>query len=273
MRLRSEEIWLANPCRCVMFRKNCDQMNTRIVQILTAACLTFTNAVYAQLPGTGGSGGMNAALLQLFSGIPAFTAKADVQVLDPSDKEIATMPMNFAYLDNKIRVEIDLAQAKSSSMPPGAAEQLKQLGMAQVVSIVRPDKKQIYVIYPDQKAVMTMPLAADDAGGKEAKLARAEVAKETVDGHPCIKNKVTIDDGKGQKMEATTWDATDLKKFPIRIQTKEKENTSIVNFKNVQFAKPEAGKFDPPSGYTAYSSPQELMQGILAKAAQGAEKK
>lgn len=248
-------------------------MNNYIARFLVSAALfTFATGAHAQLPGAGGAGAMNAALLKLFGDIKAFSAKADVQVLDASNKEVASMPMNFAFLDGKIRVEIDMSQAKSASMPPGAAEQLKQMGMAQVVSIVRPDKQQIYVMYPDQKSMMTMPLAAEEAG-KDTKLDKTELGKETIDGHACVKNKVVLDDGKGQKMEAITWDATDLKKFPIRIQTKEKENTSVVDFKNVQFTKPEASKFDPPTGYTAYNSPQELMQGMMTKVMQGQGKK
>jgi hypothetical protein len=228
----------------------------------------------AQMPGAGGPAGMNAAMAKLFGDLKAFSAKAEVQVLDGSQKEIATMPMDFSLLDGKIRVEMDMTQAKIASMPPGAATQLKQMGMAQVVSIVRPDKKQIFVVYPEQKAVMTMPLGADAATEKETKLDKTELGKETIDGHSCVKNKVVIDDGKGQKVEATTWEATDLKKFPIRIQTKDRENSSILNFKNVQFAKPEASSFDPPAGYTQYNSPQELMQSIMSKMTQGgAEKK
>lgn len=249
---------------------------SRFLLYSTAAVVAWALTAGAQMPGPGGSPGMNAAMAKLFGENKAFTAKADVQVVDGSDKEIASMPMDFAFLDGKVRVEIDMTKAKSSNMPPGAAEQLKQMGMAQIVSIVRPDKKQIFVIYPDQKSLMAMPLAQDDAAEKDTKLNRTELGKETVDGHPCIKNKVIIDSGK-QKVEATTWEATDMKKFPVRIQTKDKDNTSTVNFKEVQFAKPEAGKFEPPSGYTTYNSPQEMMQGMMNKMSPqgqgGAEKK
>jgi hypothetical protein len=236
-----------------------------------AALLLIGFSAYAQMPGAGGPAGMSSALTKLFGDVNAFTAKAQVQVLDTSEKEIASMPMDFSLLDKKIRVEIDMTQAKNSSMPPGAAASLKQMGMAQVISLVRPDKKLVYVIYPDQKVMMTMPLPEEDAeaAGKNAKTARTPLGKETIDGHPCVKNKVVITPDKGPAVEATTWNATDLKDFPVQIQTKEQENTSFVRFKQVQFKKPDADLFEPPNGYTQYSDPQELMQGVMKKVMDG----
>jgi hypothetical protein len=175
------------------------------------------------------------------------------------------MPMDFAFLDGKMRVEIDIAQMKNSSMPPGAAAQLKQMGMSQVVSILRPDKKLAYVIYPESKVMMSMPLPKEEGDEKDLKLQKTALGKETIDGHACVKNKVIIPDTKGQNVEATTWNASDLKDFPVQIQTKEKENTSTVHFSKVQFTKPEAKQFDPPEGFTQYNSPQEMMQGIMSK--------
>lgn len=221
----------------------------------------------AQMPGAGGPLGMSATLTKLFGDIKAFSAKAEVQVLDGSQKEVAGMPMDFAMLDKMVRVELDLTQAKSSTMPPGAAEQLKSMGMAQVVSIVRPDKKLVYVMYPQQKMMMSMPLnkANADTPGKDSKIEKTPLGKETVDGHPCVKNKVAFTGDNGEKIEATTWEASDLKDFPVKIQTKDKGNTSTIRFQNIQFAKPDAKLFEIPGGYTEYKSPQELMQGLMKK--------
>lgn len=246
--------------------------NRTIRTLVPSLFFTFALGAAAQMPGAGGPAGMSAAMAKLFGDIKAFSAKADVQVLDASQKERAAMPIDFAFLDGKIRVDIDLTRAKSADMPANAAAQLKQMGMANVVSIVRPDKKQIYIMYPDQKALMTMPLSEADLE-TGSKLDKTELGKETIDGHSCVKNKVILDDGKGQKVEAITWEAADLKNFPIRIQTKERENTSTVNFKDVQFAKPEATRFEAPTGFTQYNSPQELMQGMMSKMMQSGQQK
>lgn len=218
--------------------------------------------VQAQVPGAGGPAGMTAAMSKLFGDVKNFSAKAEAQVLDGSQKEMVKMPMDFTFLDGKMRVQIDMGQMKNSNMPPGAADQLKQMGMANVVSIIRPDKNLAYVIYPDNKVLMTMPLPQQEG---DAKIKKTPAGKETIAGHACTKNNVVISDAKGQNLEATTWNASDLKDFPIQIQTKDKENTSIIRFSNVQLSKANASEFEPPAGYTQYSSPAEMMQSMMSK--------
>jgi len=186
----------------------------RLNSLLAVVSLAGFSAL-AQVPGVGGPS-LGPAMTKLFGDIPGFSAKANVQVLDNSQKEMVSMPMDFALLDKKIRVDIDMSLAKNASMPPGAAEQLKQMGMAQVVSIIRPDKNLAYVLYPSQKALMTMPLPKQSAdAGKDAKIKKTELGKETLDGHPCVKYKNVLTDDNGNPVEATTWNASDLKDFPI----------------------------------------------------------
>src|SRR6266404_3250446 len=85
-----------------------------------AAVLLTGVCAYAQMPGAGGPAGMTTALIKLFGDINAFSAKAEVQVLDESQKEVSIMPMDFSLRDKRIRVDIDQSQTKSRSMPPGA---------------------------------------------------------------------------------------------------------------------------------------------------------
>jgi len=160
---------------------------------------------------------------------------------------------------------LDMEKMKNSTMPAGAAEQLKQMGMAQVVSIIRPDKKQVLMAYPDSKVAMTMPLPKEGDDSKDTKLEKTSVGKETLDGHPCVKNKVQIPDAKGKTVDAMTWNATDLKDFPIQIEAKEGENTSTIHFSKIQLTKPDAKQFEVPEGYTQYNSPQEMMQAMMSK--------
>ncbi len=245
---------------------------TKLICGLAALLLGAGGSLRAQVPGGAGAGAMNAAISKIFGDIKAFSARADIQVLDSSKKEMANMPMDFAFSDGKVRVSMDMAQMKSSSMPQGAAEQMKKMGMAQVVSILRPDQSAAYVIYPDSKVMMKMPLPKEDNNSKDVKLQKTPLGKETLDGHPCEKNKVVIP-GKGRSTEATTWNATDMKDFPIQIETVENEITSRIHFSKVQFTKPDTKDFDPPAGYTLYNSPQEMMQALMSKMGGGTEEK
>jgi hypothetical protein len=230
---------------------------------------------HAQMPGMGAPAGMSVALARLFGDVTAFSAKAEMRVLDSSQKELVSTPMDFALLDGKIRFQMDIAQARSSSMPPGAAEQVKQLGMSRIISVIRPDKKVVYVIYPDMKSLLTMatPKEEAEAAAKTPKITKTPLGKETLDGHACTKNKVVISDDKGKSVEATTWNAADLKDFPIQIQTQEKESTSIIHFQQVEFTKPEAKQFDAPTGYTEYTDQNDLMQAVMKKMMEATPKK
>jgi hypothetical protein len=174
-------------------------------------CLAAAGA-RAQVAGGSGPAGMSSALSKLFGKNTAFSAKGEMQVTDNSKREVSFWPMDFSLLNKKIRVEIDLAQTRNKGVPAQMGGMLKQMGMSQVVSIIRPDKGLVYVIYPDQQAMFSMALPKEDSEGSEKapKITKTPLGKETVDGHPCTKNNVVITDSAGQSTEAITWDASDL---------------------------------------------------------------
>ena len=82
-----------------------------------------------------------------------------------------------------------------------------------------------------------------------------ELGNETVDGHPCVKNKVVETDKKGRRHEYTVWNATDLKKFPVKIetgvQTGEQRSTVTILIKDVKLGAPDAALFEPPAAKKA----------------------
>jgi len=143
------------------------------------------------------------------------------------------------------------------------------------VSIIRPDKGFVYVIYPDQRAMLAMPLPKEDSAGSEnpPKIAKTAMGKETIDGHSCVKNKVVITDAKGTTTEAMTWDASDLHDLPIQIETQEPSSTSTVQFKEIQFARPNAASFEPPSGFTQYDNAEDLKLSVMKKVVDSSRKK
>ena len=235
-------------------------------QLCMAAWLSCVSASLAQIPG-GSAAGFNASLTRLFGDVTAFSAKAEARVLDEQDKEVMVAPMDFALLDRKIRIDIDLTQAKSRDFSPEMIAMMKQQGLANMVSIVRPDKNLVYLIYPAQKSSLSMPLPEDQAENLQGKTKLQKLAdgKETIDGHDCVRNKVIVTDVKGHTMEATTWNASDLRDFPIQIRTKEKGNTSLMRFRDIKFASPDSKQFELPEGYAQYKEMQEMMQAILTK--------
>jgi hypothetical protein len=178
-----------------------------------------------------------------------------------------TMPGKIAYDSGNSRFEMNLSDAKGGQMPPGAAEHMKAMGMDKTVTITRGDKKATYLVYPGLSAYVEMPLRDSDASKPDSafKMEPTELGKETVDGHPCVKKKVVVTDDQGNKREYTVWNATDLKDFPVRIETSEQGHNMTMAFKNVKTTKPDAALFDAPTDFKKYDNTGTLMQQEMMK--------
>jgi hypothetical protein len=159
-----------------------------------------------------------------------------------------------------------MSEIKGAKIPPNALAQMKAMGMDSLISISRPDLKLTYVIYPGMNSYVAMPPRdpSTSVSPDDYKAETAELGKETVDGHDCVKNKVTVTDKNGNKTESTVWNASDLKNFPVKIVTSGAVPATIL-FKDVSFTKPAANLFEPPAGLTKYDNMQTMMQTEMAK--------
>lgn len=225
-------------------------LKARIPVALFLVLLSGSAAV-AQAPSTGTPTAINTAFVKLFGAVGSFTAKVDTQVLDPYQKEVVRLLMDFATFEGKVRIEINLAQMQSKDLPPSKIAELKESGMERIISLFRPDKKVTYVVYPGIQSYQTIPLAKadNDAFEKGLKLEKTALGKETLDGHDCVKYKVVVKDTNGPVLQAVTWNAADLKDFPLQIEMKEKINTVRMHFTQLRFTKPDPQQFDVPAAY------------------------
>lgn len=214
--------------------------------------------------------GLDAAMAKLFGNNNAFTATATARLVDEKGNETMSMPMTYALLDGKIRSEIDMTQVTSKDMPAEAGATLKKMGVDKMVSIVRPDKQRQFVIYPSLRAYAEMPISKGQASaatdGEDYKIESTKLGAETVNGHPCVKNKVTISVKGSEPQEAIVWNASDLKDFPIKIQTQQTGGGALVmTYSNIKLEKPDAKLFEPPAGFEKYDNVQTLLQAAMMK--------
>ncbi|MDB6110829.1 MAG: hypothetical protein JWR69_2579 [Pedosphaera sp.] len=242
-----------------------------LVTTAISAALAGTPAL-AQMPGSGPSSSMNAAMSKLFGSNNAFTSKAELHVLDKANKETTRMPMGFNMLDGKTRLDLDLTQIKSSQLPAATIASLKQMGMDQLVTIIRPDKKATLLIYPSLKSYAEIAMSSEEAAeaNKNFKIEKTKLGKETIDGHACDKSKVVLTDDKGQKQTAIAWNAADLRDFPVQLQMTEQDNTVVMKFKEIKLGRPDAKQFEAPAGLTRYDSAEKLMKAVVLKGLGGA---
>ncbi len=241
--------------------------SSRIVRTIGALVpIAIFNATLGQTQ-TGSATGVDPTLLKLLAHVPAFTARAEARVFDSAQKELLTTPMLFSKLGDKIRVEVDFGQIRGRpGLAPDAAR-MKEFGLDKVISITRPDKRRMYLIYPGRGAYVAVEMPKDepDVTGK-TRAESTELGREILDGHPCVKCRVLITDPNGMRREVFVWKARDLNDFPIQIQTTELVTTVQVRYSDVQLAKPDAKLFDPPAGYTKFDDLQQLIEGKSPKA-------
>jgi hypothetical protein len=240
-------------------------MNKHLL-LLTAATLCIGLApAFAQPGPTPGGPGFDGAMRKLFGENAAFAATLETQIKPKSD-DLITMPGKISFDSGKARVEMNLADAKGIKLPPGAIDQMKSMGLDQVITISLPEKKSVLLIYPGLKSYVENPLpAAAATTNLNYKVTTTELGKETVAGHPCVQNKVLVTDAAGTTNEFTVWNATDLKNFPMKIFRAGPDADATMLFTDVSLTKPAANLFDPPAGYTRYDNVQAMMQTEIMK--------
>jgi hypothetical protein len=241
----------------------------RTLFVTLLGCGVF--AAHAQ-PGLGAPKGpqFSGSLTKLFGDNTTFSAGLEMQTKDGSAEIV--VPGKLSFDKGKSRFEMDMTQIKGGKIPAGAAEQMKAMGMDSLVAITRPDKKLNYFIYPGLTAYIeseAKDAESTDATGKY-KVETTEVGKETLDGHACVKNKIVVTDDKGKTHESLVWNATDLKQFPIKIETTEDGTKITMLFKDIKLAKPDDAIFTPPSTFKKYDNMMGLMQEEIMKRAGGA---
>ncbi len=230
---------------------------------LMSAALPLWAQPYGRGPMGGGPGGPNldAAMTKLFGEHQAFSATMQFQTQGGQGQDI-TMTGKFALLDGKTRFEMDMGSMQGVNMPPQALARMKQMGMDKMVAVSWPEKKTTYMLYPGMSAYVEMQQpGAQAATSKDSdyKVDVAEQGADTVDGHPCTKNKVTVTGPDGTSHESMVWNATDLEKFPVKIETGENGQKFTMLFKDVKLEKPDAALFDPPTDYKKYDNMMQLM--------------
>jgi|YelNatPaOPRAMG01_1025707.scaffolds.fasta_scaffold07780_10 hypothetical protein len=201
---------------------------------------------------------------KLFGKNLAFTAVAQMTVANAAGKSLHTMEMDYAMRDGNVRSVMDIGRMKTSDMPAEAVAHMKSLGMDRTIAIGRPAERVTFIVYPGLKAycVMTAPTGAPLAD-KPPKIERETLGQETVDGHPCTKQRVIITDDDGKKQEVLVWSAIDLKDFPIQTQMTTGKQTMTMLFQKIKLEAPPAELFHEPKNFQKYGTLQELMMGAM----------
>lgn len=230
------------------------------------ACLLIGGATgYAQGMGGNPSQAVSKALSKLFGANASFTADSEVEVDGPQK---ATLEMSLTFHQGKTRTEIDLTKMKSGSLPPGAAEQMKAMGMDRVISISDDKSPTAIIIFPGMKSYVSMTNPSTGKETAESKIEETALGKETIDGKEMLKQKVTINEPNGKSTDLTVWRPA-TGEFPAQIEFNESGTKAKMKFKNVVKKTPDATLFAVPKDFEKFDSPQAMMmKKMMEKAGQ-----
>ena len=225
--------------------------------------------LHAQFGGGGSPTGpkLSGELLKLFDNHKAFSANLEFEVREGGKGNPMTLPGKIAFSEGKTRFEMDLTKARGDQIPPEAIGQLKQMGMDTLIAISLPKNDQSLLIYPGLKSYVEMPINDPQAQktAEDFDIEITEIGSDEIDGRKCIKNKVVVTDKNGGQQESTVWNATDLKDFPVKIETTEEGHSLVLTFSEITLSKPAADQFAPPPTYTKYDNMMGMMQEIMMK--------
>ena len=214
----------------------------------------------------GGNPNLTGAMIKLFGDNQIFSANLEFQISDASSPDTMTLPGKIKFDHGECRFDMNMSDMKGGKIPPGAAAQFKSMGMDQVVAISRPDFKSAYLIYPGMQSYVINPAPQDASTNlDDYKMDVTNLGQETVAGHDCTKNKVIVTEKNGAQHQSTVWNATDLNKFPVKIESNEDNRDMVMVFTSISFAKPDASQFEAPAGFTKYDSMQSMMQAVIMK--------
>ena len=131
-----------------------------------------------------------------------------------------------------------------------------QAGGQPSIHILRPDKKVVWIIIPQQKAYVEMPIT-HTAQQKMLPLTEDQKAKmkkvgtETINGYACDKYETTMSH-QGKPMQVFTWVATDLG-VPIKIVSE--DGSFSMEYKDIKPGQVADSLFDLPQDYKKMQLP------------------
>ena len=84
------------------------------------------------------------------------------------------------------------------------------------------------------------------AESQNATVERSPAGTDTVDGHVCKVENLTVTSRDGKSTKMKVWEAEDLKSFPIKIEMQSSRGPVTMEYKDVSFSEPDAALFTHP---------------------------
>lgn len=119
------------------------------------------------------------------------------------------------------------------------------------------DQQQSYMVMGPQRCMemsTRAPRGRRNPFTAQGKVERKALGTETVDGHVCKVEEITVIPAEGQPTVMKAWEAQDLNGFPIRVEIQTERGPMQVHFTDISLNAPDAAMMAVPQGCRAMPS-------------------
>jgi hypothetical protein len=113
-------------------------------------------------------------------------------------------------------------------------------------SVIDMGQHTMYMVMGQGMCMQMAPHGQQDPFTQQGSVERTPAGTDTVDGHACKVENVTITGKNGTTTKMKVWEAEDLREFPVKVQVETSHGPMTVLYKDVSFDAPAASLFTPP---------------------------
>jgi hypothetical protein len=113
-------------------------------------------------------------------------------------------------------------------------------------SVMDMGQHTMYMVMAQGMCIQMAPHAQQDPFTQQGSVERTPAGTDTVDGHACKVENVTITGKNGTVTKMKVWEAEDLQEFPVKVQVETGRGPTTVIYKDISFDAPAASLFTPP---------------------------
>jgi hypothetical protein len=151
-------------------------------------------------------------------------------------------------------------RSRMARLAPKTRMEMDAPGMGQMIALHLPEepnskggKGVSYTLFPATKTYMRMDasVSPDEKAKQEGTVKIEELGKETLDNQVCLKRRITITEPRSTVPHVVLlWCAAAVKNMPVRMETEEGRDKTVIRFLDYDFKKPDAALFQVPKDYT-----------------------
>jgi outer membrane lipoprotein-sorting protein len=113
-------------------------------------------------------------------------------------------------------------------------------------SVIDMGEHTMFMVMGQGMCMQMAPRGDQNPFTQQGSVERTPAGTDTVDGHACKVENVTITGKNGTTTKMKIWEAEDLQQFPVKVQVETSRGPMTMIYKDISFDAPAASLFTPP---------------------------